>query len=56
MTPKLCEWLRREFYLSNHNKYRHLFEVWVANITQAQIDGFAKQMYNQENSVLGTVR
>lgn len=53
MTPKLYEWLRKEFYYSNHNKYRHLFEVWVANITQSQIDGFNKQMYNQENNVLG---
>lgn len=53
MTTKLYEWLRKEFYRSNHNKYRHLFETWVANITQAQIDGFNKQMYNQENNVLG---
>lgn len=56
MTPKLYEWLRKEFYRSNHNKYLHLFEVWVENITQAQIDGFAKQMYNQENNVLGFIR
>lgn len=55
MTPKLYEWLRKEFYYSNHNKYRHL-EVWLVNITQAQIDGFTKQMYNQENNVLGVVR
>lgn len=56
MTPKLYEWLRKEFYYSNHAKYRQLFEVWVANITQSQIDGFNKQMYNQENNVLGAVR
>lgn len=53
MTSKLKEWLRREFYQSNCNKYKHLFEQWVANITQAQIDGFSKQMYNKENNVLG---
>lgn len=53
MTTKLYEWLRQEFYRSNHAKYKHLFEVWVSNITQAQIDGFAKQMYNKENNVLG---
>ena len=53
MNQKLLEWLRREFYQSNHSKYRHLFEQWVANITQAQIDGFSKQMYNKENNVLG---
>ena len=53
MTTKLYEWLRQEFYRSNHAKYKHLFEVWVSNITQSQIDGFAKQMYNKENNVLG---
>lgn len=53
ITPKLYEWLRREFYLSNHSKYKHLFEEWISNITQSQIDGFSKQMYNQENNVLG---
>ena len=52
MIPKLYEWLRREFYSSNHAKYKHLFEIWVSNITQAQIDGFSKQMYNKENKIL----
>lgn len=52
MTTKLYEWLRPEFYKSNHNKYKHLFEIWVSNITQAQIDGFSKQMYNKENKIL----
>lgn len=51
MTDKLYEWLRREFYFSNHNKY--LFEEWVSNITSSQIEGFSKQMYNRENNVLG---
>lgn len=53
MTDKLYEWLRREFYSSNHSKYRHLFEEWVKNVTQSQIDGFEKQMFNKENHVLG---
>ena len=53
LTDKLYEWLRQEFYRSNHAKYRHLFEVWVSNITQAQIDGFTKQMFNKENNILG---
>ena len=53
MTPKLHEWLRMQFYRSNHNKYRHLFDMWVKNITTDQICGFAKQMYNEENNVLG---
>ena len=52
MTTKLYEWIRSEFYKSNHNKYKHLFETWVSNITQAQIDGFSKQMYNKENKTL----
>ena len=52
MIPKLYEWLRRGFYSNNHAKYRHLFEIWVSNITQAQIDGFSKQMYNKENKIL----
>lgn len=52
MTDKLYEWLRKEFYKSNHPKYRHLFKEWIDNITQSQIDGFNKQMYNQENNVL----
>ena len=52
MTTKLYEWLRSEFYKSNYAKYRHLFETWVSNITQAQIDGFSKQMYNKENKIL----
>lgn len=53
MNNKLYEWLRKEFYYSNHAKYRHLFEEWVKNITSSQIDGFSKQMYNKENNVLG---
>lgn len=56
MTTKLYEWLRLEFYKSNHAKYRHLFEIWVSNITQAQIDGFSKQMYNKEKRYYGTGR
>ena len=51
MTTKLYEWLRNEFYRSNHSKYRHLFEVWVSNITKSQIDSFNKQMYNKENNI-----
>lgn len=54
MTDKLYEWLRREFYQSNHSKYRHLFEEWVKNITDSQIQGFLKQMHNKENNVLGS--
>lgn len=52
MNDKLYEWLRKEFYYSNHAKYRHLFEEWMRNITQAQIDGFRRQMFNKENNIL----
>ena len=51
MNDKLYEWLRKEFYYSNHPKYRHLFEEWVRNITQSQIDGFRRQMINKENNI-----
>lgn len=51
----LYDWLREEFYKSNLNKYRHYFEMWVENLTQPQIDGFAKQMYNKKNNVLGEI-
>ena len=52
MTRKLYNWLQRDFYHCNHSKYHHLFETWISNITQDQIDGFNKQMYNKENHVL----
>lgn len=26
---------------------------WVRNITQSQIDGFRRQMFNKENNILG---
>lgn len=52
MNNKLYEWLHKEFYYSNHPKYRHLFEEWVRNITQSQIDGFRRQMFNKENNIL----
>lgn len=48
MIKELYNWLQGEFYLCNHSKYRHLFKTWVNNITQAQIDGFIKQMYNKK--------
>lgn len=54
MTTKLYEWLRSEFHKSNHSKYKHLFHIWVNNITQSQIDGFSKQMYNKENNIYET--
>lgn len=52
MTRELYNWLQGEFYLCNYSRYRHLFDKWIGNITQDQIDGFSKQMYNKENHVL----
>lgn len=49
MTRELYNWLQRDFYLCNHS---NLFDMWIGNITQDQIDGFSKQMYNKENHVL----
>ena len=52
ISSELYNWLQREFYLYNHSKYHYLFETWINNITQNQIDGFSKQMYNKENKIL----
>lgn len=53
LTTKLKEWLRYQWKISNHSKYQHYFEEWLSNITQSQIKGFEKQMFNLENHVLG---
>ena len=53
MTNELYEWLQREFYYSNVNKYKRYFEEWISNITASQIDGFREQMYRKENNILG---
>lgn len=52
-STKLTEWLRHQWRISNHSKYQHLFEVWLSGITEGQINGFEKQMFNLENHVLG---
>lgn len=31
------EYIRRDFYLSNHVKYRKYFEEWFSNLTDIQI-------------------
>ena len=45
--PKLYGWLQKEFYYSNHPKYKKYFEEWISNITIDQVDGFEKQMIGQ---------
>lgn len=52
MTQKLYNWLEKEFYQCNHPKYKHLFKEWVLNITESQVFGFERQMFNKENKVL----
>lgn len=53
MTNELYDWLRKEFYYSNVNKYKRYFEEWISNITASQIDGFRERMYRKENNILG---
>lgn len=50
---KLKEWMRQQWNYSTHPKYKHLFEMWWGKITQSQVDGFTKQMYNLEHGILG---
>lgn len=49
VSKELKDWLQFRWKRDNHSKYQHLFEVWLKNLTQDQIDGFNKQF----NSVLG---
>ena len=53
MDQELYNWLQNAFYRDNHSKYKHHFDEWIKNITYEQIAGFAKQMYNDKNNVLG---
>lgn len=53
METELYEWLRKEFYYSNVNKYKRYFEGWISNIVPSQVDGFREQMYRKENNILG---
>lgn len=54
MDKELKNWLEMRWRHDNHAKYRHLFSEWVTNITEGQIAGFRKQMYNDINNVLRT--
>lgn len=49
---ELEEWLREHWRKDNHPKYRHLFDDWLSNISQNQIDAFDHQMYNEKNNVI----
>ena len=47
MRYTLKEWLRNEFYKSNHSKYHKYFDEWIGNITDGQIVGFENQRLGQ---------
>ena len=47
------EFMRNLWKRNNHSKYQRYFEEWFENLTETQIDGFKKQMYNIQNNVLG---
>lgn len=52
LNSHLIDWLHHHWRSDNHNKYQHLFEEWLNNITTSQIYYFNKQMYNEVNKVL----
>lgn len=37
MNEKLKEYLWNEWRTCNHNKYLHLFDMWINNLTENQI-------------------
>lgn len=44
MNEELKLWLEKEFYYSNHPKYRKYFQEWFNNLLPHQLEGFYKQM------------
>ena len=52
LSKELYNWLESRWRYDNHNKYQHLFSEWIMNITEGQIIGYNKQMYNDINKVL----
>lgn len=44
MNDELKEWLEKEFYYSNHSKYRKYFNEWFSNLLPHQIEGFQNQL------------
>ena len=43
----LKEYIRREFYFSNIEKYRKYFEEWYLNLTSTQLEFWAKRKEGQ---------
>ena len=53
MTDKLYNWLQQHFIRDNHSKYKHLFTIWIKNITPNQIAGFEQDMHLEELFIKG---
>lgn len=43
----LKEYIRRDFYRSNLDKYRKYFDEWYSNLTSIQLDSYVKRMAGQ---------
>ena len=43
----LKEYIRKDFYWSNLTKYRKYFEEWYENLTETQLEFWAKRMEGQ---------
>lgn len=43
------------FRKDNHSKYYNYFDLWISNITESQVIGFSKQMYNDVNNIFGSM-
>ena len=43
----LKEYIRKDFYWSNLAKYRKYFEEWYENLTETQLEFWAKRMERQ---------
>ena len=43
----LKEYIRRDFYFSNIDKYHKYFEEWYLNLTDTQLEFWTKRMEGQ---------
>lgn len=55
MNKELYNWLEMRFRKDNHCKYHKYFDLWISNITESQVIGFSKQMYNDVNNIFGSM-
>lgn len=47
----LIEYVRRDFYQSNINKYYKYFDEWYSNLTDIQLEFWQKRMLNADKSL-----